>query len=211
MKTICADARDFLDNLTGKMPAVFTSLPDADETGHTLQQWEGWFRTTVTDILESVDDKGYAVFYQTDRKATGQVLSKAGLILAIAHENGYRVMWHKIVLTGAVGAVNLFRPGYTHLICLSRHGAPGKATEDVIEAGRKVYPNATGLNACKLVFEFFERKGIKTVYDLFCGRGSIGFIGLKYFSVEVVSVDIDPEQCAKADELIATAAGGLFN
>jgi len=119
-KTIeCADALDWLPDNRGK-GAIVTSLPDAEETGQKIPEWQGWFQTAAVECIKAAADGAPIIFYQTDRKAGGELFSKAGIIYRASIEADAHVLWHKIALRRAVGAVDLHRPGYTHLICLSR-------------------------------------------------------------------------------------------
>lgn len=210
---ICQEAHDFMSNLITsttlplthekRMPAVFTSLPDADEMGICLGDWEYWFEQTVATVMHYTDRNGYLVLYQTDRKHDGGLISKADIIMRGARTVGANVVFHKIAVTHK--GTNLFRPGYSHIIALSFKGTSGRATPDVFPAGPKVYKNATGMYACNVVFDFLLAKGISVVYDLFCGQGSIGHTGERR-GFTTINVDIDPDQVAKATKLIQSAA-----
>lgn len=193
---------DALDNM-GAWPAVFTSLPDSAETGGPLNDWEAWFRNAAERTIAAVDPGGYAIFYQTDRKAGGALVSKAGIIIEAAHAVGARVMWHKVSV--ATFGVSLFRPGYSHLICVSVSGTSGRATADVFERGPKIYPNATDIAALTVGIDFLKSQGIGTVADPFCGRGSIGYWAAMS-GLDSVNIDIDPSQTAAASSLISTVA-----
>ena len=115
--------------------SVFTSLPDAAETGQDVPQWRSWFADAAAWTIAATDPHGYAVFYQTDRRHDGLV-SKAGLVINAAEKAGARIMWHKIAVRSMGTA--LFRPTYTHLIAVSAKGRPGRPTPDVFMAGRKI-------------------------------------------------------------------------
>src|SRR5690606_15863107 len=96
--------------------AVVTSLPDSEEIGQTPGRWRGWFVEAAGLAMALADSAAPAIFYQTDRKAGGQTHSKAGLLLEAAAARGARLLWHKIVLRRRPGAVDLHRPGFTHLM-----------------------------------------------------------------------------------------------
>ncbi len=198
-----ADALDYLQEYPQSPEfagwAIFTSMPDAEEMSLPLDQWAEWFKTAASRIMLAIRPDGYAIFYQTDRKAKGALISKAQIILKMADVLGLRVVFHKICST--TKGANLFRPGYTHLICISKKGTSGKATPDVFPAGKKLYKNATGYDACTCVFDFLKDKGIAQVLDPFCGAGSIGYIGAK-MGFESINIDIDGAQCLAATVLI---------
>ena len=48
---------------------------------------------------------------------------------------------------------------------------------------------------------FLKKKGIKNIVDPFVGRGTIPFIA-KLFKIDCLGIDIDPEQCEYARNLI---------
>ena len=179
--------------------AVVTSLPDSEEIGQTPEQWRGWFVEAAGLAMALAEPLAPAVFYQTDRKADGQTHSKAALLLKAAEARGVRLLWHKIVLRRRVGAVDLHRPGYTHLMAFSAKGRPGSATPDVIECGDMIYPNAMGLKAASFAVRFaggFSRQ----IIDPFCGRGTVPAVA-DALGFDAIGVDIDPEQCERAAAL----------
>jgi hypothetical protein len=193
---------DALRNI-GAWESVFTSLPDAAEIGGSIADWEEWFRNAAQCTIAAVDPTGYAIFYQTDRKAGGGIASKAGLIMEAARSVGARVLWHKIAV--ATYGTSLFRPGYSHLICVSVKGTSGRATPDVFNKGPKIYPNATDVAALSVGVDFLRGNGIGTLADPFCGRGSIGYWAAMSH-MDSVNIDIDPAQTKAAESLISTVA-----
>jgi hypothetical protein len=204
---VCADALEWLPAHPGIGPIV-TSLPDADETTLPVAQWAGWFHEAALACLRAVPPLAPCIFYQTDRKAGGQLHSKAALLFAAAAEAGARVLWHRIVLRRPVGAVDLHRPGYSHLIAFSRHGRPGQATPDVLERGPMVYANAMGLNAALAAVRFAAATpGSETICDPFCGRGTVPAVA-EAFGLSAIGVDLDPIQCEAARRLRVMPPGG---
>lgn len=210
MQVINKDASKYLNGLEDLLPSVFTSIPDPEEIGGSILEYEDFFKTIAAKIMVKTDPDGYAIFYQTDRKFEGGIISKAHLLMQVAKDYGLKLIYHKICFTVEPGKKHLFRPGYTHLLCFSQNGTCGNVSPDVFHAGKKIYSNATGFNACQEVFSFLKKKDIHLVYDLFCGRGSIAYIGKRYFDIEVISVDIDPDQCKKTEELLSTITPQLI-
>jgi hypothetical protein len=203
---VCADALPWLA-AHPRLGAIVTSLPDADELGAPLGEWARWFGQAVALCVAAALDAAPAIFYQTDRKADGQLYSKAALVLAGAAAAGARVLWHKIVLRRAPGAVDLHRPGYTHLIAVSRAGKPGAASPDVLARGRMLYPNAMGLAAAVFAVRFAGRAA-PVVCDPFCGRGTVPAVA-EALGLGAIGVDIDPTQLSAARRLrLAPPAGG---
>ncbi|MFT4288142.1 hypothetical protein [Nocardioides sp.] len=185
------------------VPSVFTSLPDAAETGMDIDTWRTWFVNAASYAILATHRHGYAIFYQTDRRHDGRLLSKAALVVEAAHRVGAEVVWHKIAVRRM--SVDLFRPGYSHLIAVSVAGRAGKATPDVFKAGSKVYPNATDSEALGVALGFLDRQGIEAVADPYCGRGSIAWAASRR-GMASWSVDIDPAQVDAAETLIAPHA-----
>lgn len=200
-EVVCADALEWLPRHPG-VGAVVTSLPDAHELGWPLDQWAPWFAAAARACLRAAAPGAGCVFYQTDRKAAGRLHSKAGVLLRVAAEEGAGLLWHKIVLRRGVGATDLHRPGYSHLLAFSRGGKPGPATPDVLESGRLVYPDAMGA-AAALVAVRFALRAARTVCDPFCGWGTVlaAAESLGGDAVDAVGVDIDPAQCDRARRL----------
>src|SRR5687768_7704815 len=96
------------------IPAIFTSMPDAEEMGIDIHEWKPWFRGAAETMINVTAPKGYTFFYQTDRRHDGVLISKATMIMDAAIRQGKNVIMHKICQT--TKGVNFFRPGYTHLI-----------------------------------------------------------------------------------------------
>lgn len=200
---ICADALEWLrihskiPSPLRNIPAIITSLPDAEEVGLSLKDWTYWFADAAWACMAAVGKTGPVVFYQTDRKHDGRLYSKPELLFDSAVAVGLRPLWHKIILRRGVGKTDLHRPGYTHLIAFGGAGVrPGAATPDVIEAGAMLYENAMGANAARVTCEFVRPYGNKVV-DPFCGQGAVLVAALR-MGMSAVGVDIDPAQIEKA-------------
>lgn len=200
---ICADALEWLAANRG-VGAVVTSLPDADETGQPVDEWAAWFARAAQACFDAASAGAPVVFYQTDRKAGGRWHSKAAMLFQAAAAAGAELYWHKIILRRGVGKTDLHRPGYTHLMAFGVGGGPGKATPDVMERGRTLYPNGMGLRAARFAVGFAgERAG--RVCDPFCGRGTIPAVA-EALGYDAIGVDIDPAQCERARSLKLAAA-----
>jgi hypothetical protein len=197
------DALAFLNDMKGKMESSIASLPDQNEVKATMDiaGWEKWFLNVAQEIIAKTVPDGYSIFYQTDRRRGGRTIDKSYLINKAAEQAEAHSVFHKIVLRRDVGHRDIYRPTFTHLICISKAGTSGFALEDVITAGRMVYENATGKNAADLSCGFLKSKGITKVYDLFCGRGSTLLSACEH-GMSVVGVDIDPVQCKTAAKLL---------
>lgn len=202
-KVICGDAFKLLPT-TKRVKAVITSLPDAAELRVALPDYEAWFTRAAVLTMGAVSDDGVTIFYQTDRRHHGVLLSKAALLCNIAYSRGLRLLWHKIVLPRPVGSVNIFRPSYVHMMAFSKLLGSGKATPDVIEAGKAIYRDAMGVNAARVAVRFaMETAKAQTVYDLFCGRGTVLAVA-NALGCHSIGWDIDEAQCKEARDLVLT-------
>ena len=202
MKTIiCADALDWMPRC-GLRGSVVTSLPDADEVGLPVTDWSSWFLVAANAAMNLAADDAVAVFYQTDRKKDGRIISKADLLFRCASDAGLGLLWHKIVLRRSVGACDLHRPTYSHLIAFSRAGRPGHASPDVMTAGAILYQNAMGLDAAKFAVAFAGGSG-SVIIDPFCGRGTVPAVA-EAMGIPSIGVDISADQCRAAESIHIT-------
>ena len=194
-RIVCADALDWLAE--NKAGGIVTSPPDAEEIGAGPDDWRGWFARALDACFAA--SAGPVVLYVTDRKSGGVLHSKAALVHAAAERAGIDPAWHKIALRRDVGAADLHRPTFSHLIAFG--APPGKASPDVIRRGRVLYPNGTGLAAARVAVDWAGRaiKGGPLV-DPFCGRGTIPAVA-EAMGIEAVGVDLDPDQCRRAGAL----------
>src|SRR5258708_5359800 len=118
-KVICGDAFELLSTIKCAK-AVITSLPDAAELRDGLAGYQAWFTEAAVLNMNAISDDGVAIFYQTDRRHDGILLSKGTLLCNAAHSQGLRLLWHKIVLKSPVETVNTFRPSYAHMMAFSK-------------------------------------------------------------------------------------------
>jgi DNA methylase len=199
-KVRCCDGLRFL-RTASPVKAVITSLPDANEMNYRLDHYQTWFTDAASLLMSVVASDGVIIFYQTDRRYEGALLSKAALLCDTASSGGLRLLWHKIVLQRQVGTANLFRPAYSHMMAFSKALRSGKPTADVIEAGKKVYKNGMGINAASVAVRFVKQNAKTTViYDPFCGQGTVLAVA-NAFGCDSVGCDINPSQCEQARKL----------
>jgi len=182
-------------------PSYVTSIPDVGETPYTITEWKKWFYSMAEAIIEKTQPNGYAIFYQTDRKIDGTLIDKSYIINKAAEKTGAKVIWHKIAMKRSPYKADIMRPTYTHLICISKEGVSGKATPDIFYAGKMMYKNAMGLQACQVAIDFLKSKGITKVVDPFCGQGSVLVVAGKN-KMEAIGIDIDKEQIKRAKLLL---------
>jgi hypothetical protein len=201
VEIICTDANKYLPKLKN-VKAIITSLPDMDEIGLPKRDWIEWIQDTSLNLIQCLDDKGVIFFYQTNRKHNGQVIDKMNLISKVFYENDYKLVCSKIVLKQEPNTINLFRPTFTNLFAFSKKLTSGKATPDVIHAGKMLYKNAMGFEACKLAIDYIKTKvATETILDPFCGMGSVLKIS-KDNGFNAIGIDILPTMCDSSKSLI---------
>jgi len=198
----CQDAIPWLEKQRG-LDAIVTSIPEMDEMDMTLAEYIPFFRGAARRCLEAVKETGYCIFLQTDRKHKGWV-DKSYLITDEAEEQGMRLLWHKIALRVEVGKADLYRPGYSHMLCYSKKGKIGIPIADVVHRGKVIYPNAFGMDAVRHVIGYLKKQGVKSVTDPFVGSGTVVAIA-NAMGMNAIGVDIDKAQCAKARKLVLEA------
>jgi hypothetical protein len=200
---ICADSLQWLRSQK-KISNVVTGICDADEMdGYSVEEYMDFFVQIADQIFSKIDNQSYAIFIQTDRKWKGQWLDKSYVLTGLARKYGLKTMWHKIVLHRPVDSTHIQRPTYAHMLCYSHTNKPGEATPDVINGGKKLYKNATPLNAAVMALKFIKKSRGKgaLVLDPFVGQGTIAAVGLS-MGLHVTGIDIDPSQCDKAKKLV---------
>jgi hypothetical protein len=194
------DAEIFLNSLSS-LPSVITSLPDIEETNLDIEEWKSWFIKIATLIFGRLDKNGFVIFYQTDRKFKGEIINKDYLILNSALRNKkIKPIFHKIVLRQKINSIGLYRPGFTHLLGFSKGKKNNFNFPDVFPAGKMIYKNAMGLNACEYACRFIKNSGVNTIIDPFCGQGSVLAIANK-LGLNAIGNDIDVKQCELAKNL----------
>ena len=174
----CADAIPWL-RARGVIAGAcaVTSLPDVSEVGVTLPVWRAWFLEAARLVAEAVPAEGAAIFFQSDIKRDGEWIDKGALVMRAAADAGARVLFHKIVLRRPAGMLTAGRPGFTHLIAVSRAlKCPDVlAIPDVIaDAGEQKWVRAMGVRAAGHAVRFArDVAGAKVIIDPFCGVGTV--------------------------------------
>jgi hypothetical protein len=195
MKTIIsADSFEWLP-ANRDQGSIITSLPDASEIGlDDLNEYEKWVRRAATECFASASEGCPVIFIQTDRRKGGRQFSKANLLINIATEQGWFLLWHKIELAAEVGKSSLYRPTFRNMLCFGRDKmSAGQATADVIPPSKRLYDMAFGFEAAQVCVEFCKRY-TKRICDPFCGQGTVLHVA-EELGVDSVGVDIDPKVC----------------
>lgn len=197
-EVVCADALPWL-RTRGVIPGacVVTSLPDVSEVGQALAVWRTWFAEAARLVIDAVPAESAAVFFQSDIKRDGEWIDKAQFVLRAAETAGARVLFHKIVLRRPAGMLTGGRPGFTHLIAVSRamRCPDVLPIPDVIaDAGEQKWVRAMGVRAAAHAVRFARDqvgaalRCAPVVVDPFCGVGTVlavaNALGLDALGVE---------------------------
>jgi hypothetical protein len=203
---LCTNAEYWLDQqLDGSIESIVTGMPDFSETDMTdVAVYEAWFVRMAKKCLKKLCVGSYAIFCQTDRRIDSAVISKSSLLVkaATAADVGAKLCWHKIVLRCDVGAVDIFRPTFSHLMAFSMTRGPGQASADVIPASEYPHKNAFPKLALELSLSFLQGQvsGLRVVCDPFCGKGTV-LAAANQRGLRAIGVDILESMCEHAQML----------
>jgi len=169
-----------------------TSLPDVSEVSLALPAWREWFLAAAGLVVESVPPESAALFFQSDIKRDGTWIDKGALVIRAAADAGAHVLFHKIVCRRPAGTLTSGRPGYTHLIAVSRAMSCPEVLPipDVIaDAGPQLWVRAMGTRAAAHAVRFArDQVRAKIIFDPFCGVGTVlavaNALGLDAIGVE---------------------------
>lgn len=196
----------------GESTAIVTGLPDESELDPEQLKtgYEVFLSNAAACIFKAVAPPSYVIFMQTDRKKDGHWVDKASILTSEARKNGFRTVFHKIILTRLPESVNFFRPTYTHFLCFSQTGRSGRATADVVFGGKALYKNGMGADAVAKALDFLRGKGIRSIVDPFCGQGTVLVVAKKLFLSDfdnIIGLDIDPEQVQQTKKHLRNCPG----
>jgi hypothetical protein len=201
-----ADALPWL-RAQGKLvgASVITSLPDVSELPRLgLEAWRQWFEDAAALVMQSIDDSGVAVFFQSDIKRAGWWIDKGALVTRAAERVGMGMLFHKIVCRDPPGTASFARATYAHMLGFAR-GEARKQTQarvDVLpDGGFKPGPKAMGVKACLDACRFVKTETTtRVVVDPFCGMGTV-LAAANALGLDAVGVDIAPPMCRRARNL----------
>lgn len=204
-EVICADAIAWMRQ-RGRIDgaAVVTSLPDVSELPLDLAGWREWFLEAVRLVVEAVPAGSAAVFFQSDVKREGTWIDKGAMVVRAAEDAQARVLLHKIVCRCPPGTLTHGRPGYTHLIAVSR----GLRCPDVLpvpdlitDPGRQPWVRAMGVRAAAHAVRFVrDCAGARVVVDPFCGVGTVLAVANR-LGLRALGVERSPKRCERARRL----------
>ena len=201
---VCADAIAWM-RTRGRIDGAcaVTSLPDVSEVGKTLPVWREWFLGAVRLVVESVPDDSAALFFQSDIKRDGAWIDKGALVIRATEDAGARVLFHKIVCRRPPGMLTQGRPGFTHLIAVSRAMKCSDILPipDVItDAGRSLWVRAMGVRAAAHAVRFArDQVGAKLIFDPFCGVGTIPAVA-NALGLPALGLELEKMRCEQARE-----------
>lgn len=201
----CADAIPWLKE-RGPMAGVcaVTSLPDVSEVGLALPVWRAWFLDAVRLVVDAVPNESVAIFFQSDIKRDGVWIDKGSLVTRAAEDAGARILFHKIICRRPPGMLTMGRPGFTHLIAVSRAMQCPEVLPipDVIaDAGRQPWVRAMGVRGAAHAVRFAKDfVGAKTILDPFCGVGTVLAVA-NALGLDAVGVELAKKRAAQAREL----------
>ena len=204
----CADAIPWMQargRITGA--CAVTSLPDISEVGLTLPVWREWFLAAVQLVVAAVPDDSAAIFFQSDIKRDGCWIDKGALVMSAAEAAGARVLFHKLICRRPPGTLTLGRPGYTHLIAVSRtlRCPDVLPIPDIItDAGRQPWVRAMGVRAAAHAVRFArDQAGAKVIFDPFCGVGTVLAVANR-LGLDALGVEKAKKRCEQSRQLIVT-------
>jgi hypothetical protein len=207
---VCADAIGWMQE-KGRIEGAcaVTSLPDVSEIGKTPPAWREWFVGAVRLVLDAVPANSAALFFQSDIKRDGGWIDKGALVIRAAEDAGARVLFHKIVCRRPPGMLTQARPGFTHLIAVSRAmKCPDiLPIPDVIsDAGRNLWVRGMGVRAAAHAVRFArDEVGAKLIFDPFCGVGTIPAVA-NALGLDALGIELAKKRCEQSRTQTVTAA-----
>lgn len=186
-----------------------TSLPDVSEIGKTLPVWREWFLVAVRLVVDAVPADSAALFFQSDIKRDGGWVDKGAMVIRAAEDAGARVLFHKIICRRPPGRLTQGRPGFTHLIAVSRAmKCPDTLPiPDVIaDAGRSLWIRAAGVRATAHAVRFArDHVGAKLIFDPFCGVGTIPAVA-NALGLDALGLELAKKRCEQSRAQTVTPA-----
>ncbi len=185
--------------------SVVTSLPDVSEMPRLdLVGWREWFVGAARAVVRWIPEQSAAIFFQSDIRHRGAIVDKGYLVTRAAEEEGASVVWHKIVCRRAAGTASFGRPGWSHMICLTKGTprSPRRPQPDVLpDAGFMPWTRSMGRAACEVACRhLIDETSTDTVVDPFCGHGTVLAVANE-LGLRAIGVDLSAKCCRKARSL----------
>lgn len=209
-EVICHDAIPWMQG-RGEIEGAcaVTSLPDVSEVGLALPVWRAWFLGAVKLVIDAVPHDSAALFFQSDIKNDGAWIDKGALVTRAAEDAGATILFHKVVCRRPPGMLTMGRPGFTHLIAVSRKmKCPDvlPIPDVIVDAGRQPWVRAMGVRAAAHAVRFArDHVKAKTVFDPFCGVGTVLAVA-NAFGLDALGVEKARKRCEQARALVVNPA-----
>jgi hypothetical protein len=206
----CAEAVTWM-KARGRLPntCALTSLPDVSEVNLSLAAWRHWFLDTVKLVVDSVPAESAAIFFQSDIKRDSRWIDKGSLVVRAAEDAGAQVLFHKIVARRQPGLLTMGRPGFTHLIAVSRAMMCPEVLpipDIIVDAGRLPWVRAMGVRAAAHAVRFArDHVRAATIFDPFCGVGTVLAVA-NALGVNAVGVELSRKRAEASRTLTVTRA-----
>jgi hypothetical protein len=206
----CADAIPWMKARGTIVGAcAITSLPDVSEVSLSLEAWRAWFLMAVGLVVEAVPAESAAVFFQSDIKQDGAWIDKGALVTRAAEDAGARILFHKIIARRPPGTLTEARPGYTHLIAVSKTMKCPEilAIPDIItDPGPQPWIRAMGIRGAAHAVRF-ARDHVRAVsiFDPFCGVGTVLAVA-NALGLPALGVEKSRKRCEQARQLSVKAS-----
>lgn len=172
-----------------------------------LPVWREWFLGAVQLVVDAVPVESAAVFFQSDIKRDGGWIDKGALVTRAAEDAGARILFHKIVCRRPPGMLTMGRPGFTHMIAVSRAMVCPDVLpipDVIVDAGRQPWVRAMGVRAAGQAVRFArDQVGAKTVFDPFCGVGTV-LAAANALGLDALGVEKARKRADEARELTIT-------
>ena len=181
-----------------------TSLQDVSEVNLSLPAWRAWFLEAVGLVVNAVPADNAALFFQSDIKRDGAWIDKGAMVVRAAEDAGARVLFHKIVCRRPPGMLTMGRPGFTHLIAVSREMRCPEVLpipDIIVDAGRAPWVRAMGIRGAAHAVRFArEEAKAAVVFDPFCGVGTVLAVA-NTLGMAALGVEKSAKRCGQAREL----------
>lgn len=182
-----------------------TSLPDVSELNLALEAWRAWFLGAVRAVIDAVPPDRAAIFFQSDIRHGGRWVDKGALVVRAAEDAGAGVLFHKIVSRRPPGLVTTGRPGFTHLIAVSRElrcAGPLAIPDIIVDPGRQPWVRAMGVKAAAHAVRFArDQAAARVILDPFCGVGTVLAVANR-LGLPAVGVERSAKRSERARELM---------
>ena len=153
---------------------VVTSPPDFDELDKAIDFSYEDFIKQFAVLLNPVGN--FVSICISDRKSSGQIISKHSIVISVFKTLGYILHSHKIWVKGT--GVNDYRVNYQHIMTFSRKGTKRKPVADfkpdvfiVNQSKYKSYTYGMPVRIIELLVNNYTDKN-NIVYDPFMGSGT---------------------------------------